>query len=63
MDTVIGIIERKKQGLDCSEAESAELKGYIKEYLSNPNFGSTEVAEDIETLFPLEYGEAWEERK
>lgn len=40
------ILEFKKLGVDCTEEESAELKGFLKE-----------VAE----WFPLEFGEVLEE--
>jgi hypothetical protein len=51
MDEIIkGILDRKKKGIDCTEAESAEIKMYIKEDANYPK--------EITELFPIEYGEA-----
>jgi len=61
MDTVIGIIERKKQGIDCTEAESAEIKGWLKETIILPESGDIQIQEDIQELFPQEYGEYLDE--
>jgi transcriptional antiterminator len=44
------IIERKKNGIDCTESESAEIKQYIK--------NNAEYPPEIPALFPLEYSEA-----
>jgi len=61
MDIVIEIIERKKNGIDCTEQESAEIKGFIKETLIMFGDGTVEIIEDIQELFPIEYGEAIDE--
>lgn len=45
------ILNRKRNGIDCTETESAEIKGYLK---STPE---SEMVEQIKLLFPLEYGE------
>jgi hypothetical protein len=55
------IIERKKNGVDCTEEESAELKGFLKEFIPLPNSGDIQMIEDIQLLFPLEYGEVLDE--
>ena len=52
------IIENKKQGIDCTEAESAEIKGWLRE-LKLP-FEQPTVS-DIQELFPQEYGEFLDE--
>lgn len=58
------IIERKKNGVDCTEEESAELKGFLKEFIPLPSSGDIQMIEDIQLLFPMEYGEVlgeWEQ--
>jgi hypothetical protein len=52
------ILNRKKAGIDCTEAESAEIKGYLKEFKFP--FEQTFVS-DIQELFPIEYGEFLDE--
>ena len=55
MRTILEIIERKRQGIDCTEEESAEIKAYLRE-LKLPE--EQPVVAEIQELFPLEYGEA-----
>ena len=55
---VIDVIERKKQGIDCTEAESAEIKGYLRE-LKLPE--EQQIVSVIQLLFPIEYGEFLDE--
>ena len=55
---VIDVIERKKQGIDCTEAESAEIKGYLRE-LKMPE--EQQIVAVIQLLFPIEYGEFLDE--
>jgi len=50
-----GIISRKRKGIDCTEAESAELKQRLKY--------DKIVTDEIKILFPIEYSEAVEELK
>lgn len=57
-DVINNIIERKKQGIDCTEEESAEIKGWLRE-LKLPE-EQTHVA-TIQLLFPIEYGEFLDE--
>lgn len=58
------IIIRKKNGTDCTEQESAEVKGYLKRLLINAKHGKlythdkVAIIADIEEHFPLEYGES-----
>ena len=47
------IIYRKIDGIDCTEQESAEIKQEVK---NNPNYNKK-----LDTLFPIEVGEAMEE--
>jgi hypothetical protein len=54
MDIIYEIIKRKKLGIDCTEAESAEIKGWLRE-MKLP-FEQPTVA-DIQFYFPIEYGE------
>lgn len=51
---IISIIEKKKIGIDCTEEESAEIKGYLREY-KFPNEQC--IVSEIQYLFPIEYGE------
>jgi len=53
-DLIYGIIERKKNGIDCTEKESAEIKGWLRE-LKLP-FEQPTISE-VQSLFPQEYGE------
>jgi len=55
------IIDRKKNGIDCSEDESAELKGFLKEFIILPQSGDVQLIEEIQELFPIEYGESLDE--
>lgn len=55
------IIARKKQGIDCTEEESAEIKMFVKEHTLAINSWDIPVYEDIQMLFPIEYGEALDE--
>ena len=58
------IIIRKKNGTDCTEQESAEVKGYLKKLLINAKHGKlymhdkVAIIADIEQYFPQEYGES-----
>ena len=54
MRTILEIIERKKKNIDCSEEESAEVKGWLRELR---NVGDQKIEADIQTYFPIEYGE------
>lgn len=52
------ILERKKQGIDCTEAESAEVKGWLRDIpIPFPQPAFNEVKEH----FPIEYNEFLEE--
>lgn len=57
-DKIISIIERKKMGTDCTEEESAAIKGYLREH-KLPN--EQPMVSEIQLLFPLEYGEFLDE--
>ena len=61
--TIIPILQRKKEGIDCTEEESAELKGFIKEQIIQIGTNDIQLIEEIQELFPLEYGEAIDEIK
>lgn len=58
MDRIYEIIERKKQGIDCTEAESAEIKSWLRE-LKLP-FEQPTVS-DIQYYFTQEYSEFLDE--
>lgn len=54
MRSVEEIIKAKRSGEDCSEEESAEIKGWLREYRMP---GQQHIEAEIQLLFPLEYGE------
>lgn len=62
METVIEILKRKKAGNDCTESESAEIKMFIKEHIPLIGSGEVQLIEEIQTNFPIEYGEAIDEK-
>jgi hypothetical protein len=55
------IIKRKLNGIDCTEAESAEIKGFLRETNERPWQQwlpeELELMDSIELLFPIEYSE------
>lgn len=55
---VLEILSRKKQGIDCTEEESAELKMWVKKTVICIATGQNDIISDIQNLFPLEYVEA-----
>lgn len=55
------VIQRKKRGVDCTEEESAEIKMFIKKTFIQVASGEVQTIEEIQELFPLEYGEAIDE--
>lgn len=60
-DVIYEIIARKKQGIDCTEEESAEIKGWLKETLIQIGTRDIQAQEDIQMYFPIEYGEYLDE--
>lgn len=52
------ILNNKRHGIDCTEAESAEIKGFVKEQLIQVGTKDVQMIEDIQLLFPIEYSEA-----
>ena len=58
MNTIYEIIRRKKQGIDCTESESAEIKGWLRE-MKIPYEQPT--LPDIQFYFPQEYSEFLDE--
>ena len=63
MKIIAGILARKRSGNDCSEEESAELKMFIKETIVQIGTEDVKLIEEIQELFPQEYGEAIDEIK
>lgn len=56
------ILQLKKQGQDCTEEESGYIKQWIKkEEPIQPESDYRQILNDIETLFPCEFSEAYEE--
>ena len=61
MDAIISeIIKKRKQGIDCTEAESAEIKGWLREL--NIPISVQQALYDIQEYFSLEYGEYLERK-
>jgi len=56
-DIIKDIITRKKCGIDCTEAESSEIKGYLRENYNSNNKYFT----DTIYYFPLEHAEIVDE--
>jgi len=52
-NAILPILERKKKGIDNTEAESSVIKGIVRDY----DF----TDDDIKLYFPLEYSEALQE--
>ena len=52
--TIINIIDRKHQGIDCTEEESGEIKGWLRELRM---VGEQRYVAIIQRLFPQEYNE------
>lgn len=57
------ILQRKRDGVDCTEAESAQIKGWLRETLIQIGTDEPEIVEAIQELFPQEYGEHLDEHK
>ena len=57
MKPITEILFDKKHGTDCTEDESAYIKGWLRETIICINDGSQQIIEDIQLLFPLEYDE------
>jgi hypothetical protein len=54
---ILEILQRKKEGIDCSEEESAELKGFLKENYLIDSVEKSLIFDEIEYLFSQEYAE------
>lgn len=52
---------RETRGEDCTEDDSAFIKGWLRE-TAIPGDGSQQKLEDIQLLFPIEYGEVIDEQ-
>lgn len=61
LDDIKKIVVRKKLGQDCTEDESAKIKMWLKETIPLIGSSDIDIIEDIQNLFPLEYGEALDE--
>jgi hypothetical protein len=51
MGKLVGMMSRKREGTDCTEEESAFIKGYLREN------SHTLLARDLAEVFPLESSE------
>lgn len=51
------LLKNKRKGLDCDESESAYIKGWLRDTIICLDYGELSIVEDIQELFPLEYGE------
>ena len=61
MELVKEIIKKKKEGAACTEEDLAEVKRFVRDTLIMIGDGSIDVIEDIQQLFPDEFGEAIDE--
>ncbi len=61
MTPVQQIVVRKKLGADCTEEESAELKGWMRDTIIQVETKDAKMLSDIQIHFPLEYGEYLDE--
>lgn len=63
------ILKRKKAGIDCTEAESAEIKYFVKSHIEfiehfgvdNSNDEATVLMRRISVMFPIEMSEVIDE--
>lgn len=56
---ILLIIERKKNGIDCTESESATIKTYLNENIDKAE--AMTVCANIQEFFPIEYSEVIDE--
>jgi hypothetical protein len=61
MKSINDLISDKKNNIDCTEDESAYIKGWLRETVIQPENGSVQTLADIQIYFPLEYGEYLDE--
>ena len=61
MNNIQKILEKKRNGIDCTEQESAEIKGWLTETVIFLQSDDIPTLNEIQELFPLEYGECEEE--
>ena len=57
-EPIYGIIARKKKGIDCTESESAYIKGWLRDL--KLTFEQPTLSE-VQLLFPQEYVEFLDE--
>ena len=57
MEKITEILERKINGIDCTEEESAEIKMFVKEHIIQIGNGDVQLIEQIQEFFPIEFGE------
>ena len=60
-ENILHILHNKSMNIDCTEAESAEIKGWLKDTIIQVGTGEVKIMEDIQHLFPIEYGGYLEE--
>lgn len=68
-NSLLSIVKRKENGVDCTEEESAEIKQFIKSSFSfsqhvgegHSSDESKDLLDKVNKLFPIEFGEALEE--
>ena len=63
MKSVSEIVEDKKKGIDCTEDESAQIKGFLRDHIVQVETGDVQLIEDIQQFFPIEYGEHLDEEE
>ena len=63
MKSVSEIVEDKKKGIDFTEDESAQIKGFLRDHIVQVETGDVQLIEDIQQFFPIEYGEHLDEEE
>lgn len=65
MENIKAILKRKLEDQDCTESESSEIKGFIKECINSPLLLAEpfHLVHQIELLFPIEWSEVYDEMK
>ena len=51
------LFKAKRKGIDCTEEESAYIKGWLRDTEISDDFGERYILTEIEESFPMEYGE------
>lgn len=56
-ENILHILHNKSMNIDCTEAESAEIKGWLRDTVIIMGTVEANILADIQEFFPQEYGE------